>query len=101
MSSKRTVLFLANRVCLLEGFRETKNHIRGRVINDHLDWDLYIVKHDKLCWVVYKARNRDECTRANKIAEFNPRDSKWVRVPERVFGDCHTIINWAHARKGP
>lgn len=98
MSSKRTVLFLGENAYLLEGFRNTRNHIRGRVVNGF--WDMYIVKHDKaLCWIMYSAQNRNQCVGANEITEFNPANASWIEVPENMLGDYNVIINWAHARK--
>ena len=97
MSSKRTVLFIDGSAYLLEGFRETRNHVRGRVVNGF--WDMYIVKHDELCWIVYSAQNRNQCVGANELTKFNPANASWIEVPETMFGDYNVIINWARARK--
>ena len=98
MSSKRTVIFVNDTPYLLEGYRETKNHIRGRVVNGW--WDMYIVKHDKLCWIVFSAQNRNQCVGANELTKFNPVMADFIEVPENIMGDYNVIINWAQARRG-
>lgn len=98
MSSKRTVLFIGDSAYLLEGYRHTAKHIRGRVVNG--SWTMYIVKEDKLCWVVFSAENRNQCVGANQITKFNPIMADFVDVPETVMGDYNVIIEWARARRG-
>ena len=97
MSSKRTVLFIDDSAYLLEGFRETRNHVRGRVVNGF--WDMYIVKDNELCWHAYTAGNRNECTKGNHVSTFNTATVQFIEVPETMFGDYNVIIKWASARK--
>jgi ribosomal protein L24E len=97
MSSKRVVMFINDNTYFLEGFRETKNHIRGRVINGA--GTLYILKDGKLCWRAYAAGNRSDCTQANLVSVFNPGALSWLEVPEVMFGDYNVVINWAQARR--
>lgn len=97
MSSKRVVMFIDDSAYFLEGFRETGNHIRGRVINGA--WTLYIVKDNEFCWRAYTAGNRSDCTPANLVSTFNPDTVSWFDVPETMFGDYNVVINWARARK--
>lgn len=97
MTSKRTVLFDGDSAYLLEGFRDTRNHIRGRVVNG--GWTMYIVKDNEFSWQVYTACNREQCVAGNHIRNIDPSDVSLVEVPETVFGDYNVVINWARTRK--
>ena len=97
MPSKRTVIFIDDNAYLLEGYRHTAKHIRGRVVNG--GWTMYIVKESELCWVAFSAGSRSQCTDANEITRFNPAVADFIEVPETVLGDHYLIVNWARGQR--
>lgn len=99
MSSKRTVLFINDSAYLLEGFRESKTHIRGRWVpqDQHLVFKKY--GGNDFMWTGHYAGALADCSIENEFVVVDTATVHRVEVPETMFGDHNMIIKWAQARK--
>lgn len=93
MASKCVVLFSNKNPYFLSGFVNSASYIRGMVENG--GYNLYIVKDSDTSWAAHHATSRAKCTTGNKLADLVPSKITIVTVPETMFADYNTIINWA------
>jgi len=94
MAAERRVIFLAGDPYYVQGFKRSKTHLRGRVVNG--EWNVIIDKrHGGGLWHVHRCDNLSAVKESNLLFFVHEHEVYVIDVPEQVRGDFHVIENWA------
>lgn len=97
MAAERRVIFLAGEPYYVQGFKRSKTHLRGRVVNG--EWNMIIDKrHGGGLYHVHRCDNLSAVAESNLLFFVQIHEVQVVDVPEHVRGDFHVIQNWAKAQ---